>query len=690
MKTKLFLLLALILVVSSHVYADLMQPSNLKIGVEDNSTRNVVENAYRNVPDFSFDVLPLNIITTYYDYFPGSYESIPIRVQPSPVGGFAGGGVYIAFQGRPAAGGVRRVYYTYIEDGSITSTSYIDLTTTAAEGFPGIDIDLETGNPFVAWHTASPTNPQMLHVPITFDQYNLIGVPGLWNAPYGVLDNPYNIGEEENQEFIWPSVFVGPSPHAGMRRVYVIGKNYVSNVHGNPCENSLIAFADFSDPTDLSIYDETDWTYLTIPHLDHWRNQNVRPFRATITSRTSGRIAIVGHTSDLEEGSGAFSPNDVLFILENNSYGEGEWYLNTATPTIPVQNPQNYFIGEGNNPYQDMRYGPYVNRHNAVVDAQGNYHFLSVYTLSTEENTWFPYFSTVKHVKYEVGTGEFSINDLYPRSDDGSMYLPWDNPPQFDNNGNLNTYVSWPYYWWDAEDVFHENYYRLATRGNVMVALFQESVKARLFHHAGDDQYANWASAPETYIMVSGDFGENWSEPIILSSIDTPELSGTIPAYWYISDHIEDLGDDWGKIHLFFLDQTDYGSFVQGNSPESGGRLMYTSMNIDFSDFGGFSSVEENVSSLKPQMLRQNYPNPFNPSTTIAYSLPADSEVRIDVYNVKGQLVKTLVDGYVSAGDNYVVWNGRDNSNREVASGLYFYKLSTGAEVETRKMILVK
>jgi hypothetical protein len=88
--------------------------------------------------------------------------------------------------------------------------------------------------------------------------------------------------------------------------------------------------------------------------------------------------------------------------------------------------------------------------------------------------------------------------------------------------------------------------------------------------------------------------------------------------------------------------------------------------------------------------LRGNYPNPFNPETTISYSLKEATPVSIGIYNVKGQLVRTLVSEAKEAGSHSVVWNGRDNDNRSVSSGVYFYKMSAGKYSSTRKMIMMK
>ncbi len=88
--------------------------------------------------------------------------------------------------------------------------------------------------------------------------------------------------------------------------------------------------------------------------------------------------------------------------------------------------------------------------------------------------------------------------------------------------------------------------------------------------------------------------------------------------------------------------------------------------------------------------LYGNYPNPFNPETTIRYSVKDASPVTIGVYNLKGQLVKTLVNDTKAAGNYNVVWNGTDNSGRAVSSGVYYYKMYAGKFSSTRKMILMK
>jgi hypothetical protein len=88
--------------------------------------------------------------------------------------------------------------------------------------------------------------------------------------------------------------------------------------------------------------------------------------------------------------------------------------------------------------------------------------------------------------------------------------------------------------------------------------------------------------------------------------------------------------------------------------------------------------------------LHENYPNPFNPETNIRFDLPVGAQVEAAVYNVMGQKVKTLVLGYKEAGTYNITWNGTDDSNTEVAAGVYLLRLTAGEFARTQKMLLLK
>jgi len=88
--------------------------------------------------------------------------------------------------------------------------------------------------------------------------------------------------------------------------------------------------------------------------------------------------------------------------------------------------------------------------------------------------------------------------------------------------------------------------------------------------------------------------------------------------------------------------------------------------------------------------LYSNYPNPFNPSTTLNFSLPKTAPVKLVIYNIRGQKVKVLLNESLDCGNHSVVWNGRDDGNRPVASGVYFARLEQSGVTKINKMMLMK
>ncbi|MDY6915158.1 MAG: FlgD immunoglobulin-like domain containing protein [Candidatus Cloacimonadota bacterium] len=103
-----------------------------------------------------------------------------------------------------------------------------------------------------------------------------------------------------------------------------------------------------------------------------------------------------------------------------------------------------------------------------------------------------------------------------------------------------------------------------------------------------------------------------------------------------------------------------------------------------------FLSVED-VTVLSDKYSLSNYPNPFNPTANISFLLPAEAEIMLNIYNIKGQKVKTLSNSVYPQGNHNVMWNGRDDNGQPVGSGVYFYRLQVDGKTQaTRKCLLIK
>jgi photosystem II stability/assembly factor-like uncharacterized protein len=209
---------------------------------------------------------------------------------------------------------------------------------------------------------------------------------------------------------------------------------------------------------------------------------------------------------------------------------------------------------------------------------------------------------------------------------------------------------------------------------------------------------ANDGPTISTGVLGSSDGGGNWN-------LLTEFLCSALSTYLYFTDtsngwvvqytcfdggyaeilHTTDGGWTWATQYkyypisyyvphrVFFLDP------LHGWIVGEGGTILHTTN-------GGITSVSpDNSNLIGPFLLSQNYPNPFNPVTTISYTLPKASHVRLKIYNVLGEEVASLVDEFKQPGTFSADFDGANFS-----SGMYFYRLTAGEFTEVKKMMLVK
>jgi len=99
---------------------------------------------------------------------------------------------------------------------------------------------------------------------------------------------------------------------------------------------------------------------------------------------------------------------------------------------------------------------------------------------------------------------------------------------------------------------------------------------------------------------------------------------------------------------------------------------------------------EDQLEALLPFDLLQNYPNPFNPETKISFNMNKKAEVSLEIYNLKGQKIRTLLGSNLAKGQHQIIWNGKDDNGLDTGSGVYIYKMKSGNHSEIKKMILLK
>ncbi len=735
MKRGLLLIITLLILVSVIFAEDYMLPGPQRNLTAAQTKERFVQPSRPDSIIVEFTVNPLNLLFSYYDYMIGGYNDLPLCVEPDPTYG----GYFMAFHGKRTATGQRRVFYSYISDTGVVENMNEHTNVQNWEGYPGIAVDPVSGKPLYAWHVNVDADAE-LEVQFAYDAF-LFGAAGLISDPVVIFNNPSSLPapyNTTNNEFIWPTVQIGPSPVAGMRRAYVLVRNAVTHT-SYPVENVKIAYADF-DGDMLETGSNLTWSFTNIPTLDAWNHDtNVwrRPNFA-FTVGNDGRIYYIGYHvgSILTPAEDDLYESDLdAFVCDN--YGQGTWTRTTAVSRYNSWNPHdNYGSGTGiftvgdvpvpdDSVFWEIGNSAHINA--VIDDMHGKVHIPALwanYFRGMENGEiaayWHPTMQIVKDLVFDVNTNTFSTREIYPIAGtpyDTAIWLPWDNDgdglvdefytnpddPNDPDNGYPLSVSTFPFPHWNdaiAGDAmfFHYSNTKITppNEHGMMAAVWQDSNRARLYNENGNLDYIDFADVPEIFISVSPDYGYTWSDAYSLNKVETPQFTalGIKPMWVYPADKVKYTGvttegKEKGKLGILFYDDISWGSFQQ-DPPEGqndGGYVRFMELEITFP-----LDVSNNDPVVVPAitMLKQNYPNPFNPETTISFSMPKTGTANLSIYNTKGQLVKTLVNGNVAKGDNRFTWKGLDNNNKPVSSGLYFYKLNANGKVETRKMMLLK
>ncbi len=135
---------------------------------------------------------------------------------------------------------------------------------------------------------------------------------------------------------------------------------------------------------------------------------------------------------------------------------------------------------------------------------------------------------------------------------------------------------------------------------------------------------------------------------------------------------------------------TERQSYTYTDNSSSGGKIYYRLKQLDYDGSYAYSKTIEVTAVPLVFKLSQNYPNPFNPTTTIKFQLPKQEKIVLEIYNTLGERIKTLVNDIKEAGYYNLQWNGTNNNNITVSTGVYIYRLTAGQNVSTKKMMFLK
>jgi hypothetical protein len=196
------------------------------------------------------------------------------------------------------------------------------------------------------------------------------------------------------------------------------------------------------------------------------------------------------------------------------------------------------------------------------------------------------------------------------------------------------------------------------------------------------------------YVSVSQD-GESWHEfPADTATFEgfagvTPTFDTQHPQNPELSGGDQFDLTDVALDHARYVKLTDLGSVKKEGAFNGDFDLDAV---VAINSKSGTPSLIPNSKIQNPKLihLAQNYPNPFNPSTTIHFQIAKNSMTRLEVFNLNGRLLRTLVDKNLSAGEYHVTWDGKNAQNRTVASGVYLYRLVTPEFQMSRKMLLIR
>ncbi len=632
-------------------------------------------------PQFSVSVPPTSIRSSFYDYMPGGYMDTPVVVQTPETGG----DIYMIFHCRDTAVSERKIRLARIsQNGNLELDNSYSLVN-RAQGYPSITLDETSGIPLFVWHeTINGSNGNNLDVGFWAGDLDGVTIPE-WE-PVIAIDNPFTLNNFSGNEFVWPSVAIGPSPLANMHRVYVLARNLTSYTTGYNGHNVLLAYRDF-EYDDFNMGDiYGPWNYVSIPQLDDWFFNPAgfeRQFDGTLICREDGKIYLIGnHSVQFQDQYNAV--DRFLTVFVNDSYGESAWrQISVMAEQIPSQVSNTPAGWELNT----MVFVPIHSSHfNVIMDSDLRIHYPQLFTAFDIDGNYYPWMYSVRDVVFDTVTENFAIHDLFPQGaspNSNPCYTPWDvNEDHLVDDPEMNLPLHFPFCYYDptAHSDAMQYFYNLVkitepNSSGVMACVWSDSQSALL----------NPAlTGPDTYISISPDNGITWLDPIVLNPLENPTPNGTMtfvyPAKKLIPVGNDNQGNPIFRLFLMFFDDNQWGAAALSGSEfiPDGGNVSYMALDITVP----VSAIGDHELP-QPQLKLSLYPNPFSSNCKIAIEGLGRQSPQLEIYNLKGQKVRSL--GFNSGTE--ITWDGKDDTGHKLAAGIYIAKAWSGKQSAVRKLV---
>jgi len=369
-------------------------------------------------------------------------------------------------------------------------------------------------------------------------------------------------------------------------------------------------------------------------------------FNSNNLEDSANSIIKIENNNFIITGTFNYSP----FLTKINSDGDSLWLKSYANPEFYTSNSVD-MDQDGNFAFCGANIFSYI----VKTDSLGNQIWIEYYP-----DYYYLEFSSCNYIKFlpdnALAIAGSATYHMHPGNDWSESYLI-----KTDNLGN---------------EIFYENF---------------ESSSSAEFVYTNNDNFIFIADENIHKLDSNGNILWDIDIPFHSTSIISDENDYVIAGYDAGNPCVLKIDDDGNQLWFANYD-TNTNDFIYDIIKTNDDGYALTGRSDDYLyiiklDSEGISNADNVI--INNNFKCNNYPNPFNPTTTIYFSIQNGSKIELSIYNIKGQKIRSLLNDQISSGNHSIVWNGKDDSDKKVSSGVYLYKLHVNDKAELNKKCLL-